>query len=87
MNVKCGKYKHFRGREYTVYGKALSPSGEEFVLYRQNYAKEAFWIRPVQMFYDKVSNNDGEIPRFQFVTKINSTELIKTLIKIAKKRA
>ena len=34
---------------------AVDKNGEKFVLYQQQYGNRAFWIRPYDMFFDKVS--------------------------------
>ena len=35
--MTTGIYSHYKGNEYTVYGKVENISGDTFVLYRQNY--------------------------------------------------
>lgn len=88
MAVTCGKYKHFKGNEYIVYGEAKSYSNEKFVLYRQNYGDQLFWIRPLKMFTDKVSHEGKDnVSRFKFIKKINSTELLNDLANILKKQS
>jgi hypothetical protein len=68
MNVKPGRYRHYKGHEYTVIGVALhSETQEELVVYRQEYGEQGLWARPRQMFLETVEINGQQVPRFQFV--------------------
>ena len=87
MSVTCGKYKHFKGNSYIVYGEVKTTDNEKYVLYKQDYEPHLFWIRPLKMFTDKVSYEGKEnIPRFKFSKKINSTELLGQLANNLKKQ-
>ena len=47
------RYRHYKGKEYTVIGVALhSETQEELVVYRQEYGDHGLWVRPKQMFPD-----------------------------------
>ena len=73
MEVKMGKYKHFKGKEYEVLGVAHhSESLEELVVYRALYdslefGKDALWARPKEMFLGTKTIDGKKIPRFEFV--------------------
>lgn len=83
MDIKCGKYKHFKGNEYIVYGIAKTSCKENFILYRQNYGEQLFWIRPVEMFTDKISyKGKGAISRFELIEENNPDNLLNELISI-----
>lgn len=85
MGVRCAVYKHFKGNEYSVYSRAITVENEQFVLYRQNYGDNNFWIRPVEMFYDEVSyNGKDNIPRFKYLSKLNAKEQMRELVGILK---
>lgn len=48
-------YKHFKGNLYRVENIAKhSETGEDYVVYRQMYGEESLWIRPLDMFLEKV---------------------------------
>lgn len=48
-------YKHFKGNLYRVEDVAKhSETGEDYVVYRQMYGEESLWIRPLDMFLEKV---------------------------------
>ena len=57
--VKIGKtYRHFKGTLYSVEGIAKhSETGENYVVYRQMYGNGTLWIRPLEMFLEKVDRN------------------------------
>jgi hypothetical protein len=65
--INPGRYRHYKGNEYTVLGVALhSETKEELVVYRQEYGDHGLWVRPKQMFLETVNVNGQEVPRFQF---------------------
>jgi hypothetical protein len=54
--VKTGRYRHFKGNEYTVLGVARhSETQEEMVVYRQEYGDRSLWVRPLAMFQEMVT--------------------------------
>jgi cupin 2 domain-containing protein len=64
--IQPGRYRHFKGNEYTVVGTARhSETLEEQVVYRQEYGDYGLWTRPKQMFLEMVQVNGEEAPRFQ----------------------
>ena len=83
--MKVGIYTHFKGNEYTVYGIAETIAGEKFVFYRENYGNCSFWIRPENMFKDRVVKNNVEVPRFKFLRKASQPDLFAELISLYKK--
>jgi len=73
MDIKLGKYKHFKGMIIEVIGIALhSETMEEMVVYIHNdpaKGKDAntMWVRPKKMFLENVNKDGKEIPRFKFM--------------------
>ncbi|MGI0141530.1 MAG: DUF1653 domain-containing protein [Candidatus Micrarchaeales archaeon] len=74
MEVRLGRYKHFKGKMYEVLGIARNSEnpGEEFVVYRALYKSEEFgdsamWIRPKAMFLEKVEKDGKIISRFKYI--------------------
>lgn len=66
--VQPGRYRHFKGNEYTVLGVALhSETQEELVVYRKEYGDHSLWVRPKQMFLETVEVDGKAIPRFRYV--------------------
>lgn len=63
-----GRYRHYKGREYTVLGIARhSESGEELILYRQEYGDRGLWVRPKLMFLESVEHGGASVPRFSYL--------------------
>ncbi len=73
MEVKLGKYKHFKGKLYEVTGFARhSETLEELVIYKALYDSDKFekgslWVRPKKMFLETVNRDGKEMPRFEFI--------------------
>lgn len=66
--IPSGRYRHYKGKEYTVIGAALhSETREEFVVYRQEYGDHGLWVRPLQMFLETVLVQGQAMPRFQYL--------------------
>ena len=63
--ITPGRYRHYKGNEYTVLGVARhSETVEEFVVYRQEYGDRGLWVRPAEMFAEIVEVNGVRMPRF-----------------------
>ena len=64
--VTPGRYRHYKGNEYTVIGTARhSETLEEQIVYRQEYGEHGLWVRPKQMFSETVTVDGRETPHFQ----------------------
>ena len=64
--VTPGRYRHYKGNEYTVIGTARhSETLEEQIVYRQEYGEHGLWVRPKEMFSESVFVDEQEMPRFQ----------------------
>ena len=66
--IKLGKYRHFKGKEYEVIGIAKhSETLEPMVIYRALYGEGGLWVRPAEM-WDEIVERDGErFPRFAYI--------------------
>jgi len=65
MTIEPGRYRHYKGREYTVLGLARhSETLEELVVYRQEYGDRGLWVRPAAMFAETVVVDGRTTPRF-----------------------
>ena len=68
QEIISGRYRHYKGHEYTVIGIARhSETMEELVIYRQEYGDNALWVRPKQMFLEKVEVDGLVVQRFQYL--------------------
>ena len=66
--VPTGRYRHYKGKEYTVIGVARhSETEEELVVYRQEYGDHGLWVRPKQMFLETVTVDGQAVSRFRYV--------------------
>lgn len=68
MEIKPGKYRHFKGNYYEVIGIAHhSETMEEMVVYRALYGGQGLWVRPAAMWTETVDRDGYHGPRFQYV--------------------
>lgn len=68
MSLKPGKYRHFKGGEYLVYGVATHSETEEpMVVYSPLYGERGLWVRPLAMFTEIVECEGRSVSRFVFV--------------------
>jgi hypothetical protein len=66
--ITPGRYRHYKGKEYTVLGVARhSETLEELVVYRQEYGDRGLWVRPAAMFAETVEVEGRIVPRFAFL--------------------
>ena len=69
MNLRNGRYRHYKGREYIVMGVARhSETDEALVVYRPDYGERGLWVRPLEMFFETVAVNGAEMPRFEYLS-------------------
>lgn len=65
MEIKPGRYRHFKGNEYEVIGTAKhSETLEEMVVYRALYGEGGLWVRPASMWNETVIRDGVEYRRF-----------------------
>ena len=68
MELKKGKYRHFKGNEYELVDIALhSETMEPMVVYRALYGEKGLWVRPASMWTEKVERDGYCGPRFQYI--------------------
>ncbi len=68
MEIKLGKYRHFKGGEYEVIGFARhSETGEEMVVYKALYGGGELWVRPKAMWGETVEREGKTYQRFTFI--------------------
>lgn len=68
MDLKPGKYRHFKGKEYELIAIAThSETLEPMVIYRALYGEGGLWVRPAAMWTEIVCRDDYQSPRFQYI--------------------
>ena len=65
MELKPGKYRHFKGNEYELlYVAKHSETLELMVVYRALYGEYGLWVRPAAMWNEIVDKPEYHGPRF-----------------------
>lgn len=66
LSMPMGRYRHYKGNEYTVIGTARhSETLEELVIYRQEYGDHGLCVRSKHMFSETVKVDGMDVTRFQ----------------------
>ncbi|MDD3302521.1 MAG: DUF1653 domain-containing protein [Candidatus Gracilibacteria bacterium] len=71
--MKLGLYRHQKGNLYEVIGFAKhSETLEDLVVYKalydhKDYGKNALWVRPKEMFFEKIEKDGKKVPRFEYI--------------------
>lgn len=65
MDIRPGRCRHFKGREYQVPGIARHwETGKNTVVCRVLYGEGGLWVRPASMFSEQVERDGYCGPRF-----------------------
>ena len=68
MEIKQGRYRHFKGMEYEVIALAKhSETQEALVVYRALYGDGQVWVRPASMWNETVERDGKTYKRFDFI--------------------
>ncbi len=68
MDIKLGKYRHFKGNEYEVVAIAKhSETLEEMVVYKDLKNDGKVWVRPALMWNETVERDGKVFKRFEFI--------------------
>ena len=79
--TRPGVYRHYKGKEYSVYGEAILSGSEVLndptyvVVYRPRYGARQLTYRPKTEFFETIQAPDGPKPRFVFVREFDEPEL------------
>ena len=69
MGVDPGLYRHYKGGEYRVIGVARHSETEQMlVVYQPLYGEQRLWVRPLEMFVETVTVEQGVVPRFERIS-------------------
>ncbi|MBM3198464.1 MAG: DUF1653 domain-containing protein [Chlamydiae bacterium] len=64
-------YEHYKGMRYKVLGVARhSETLEELIVYQALYGECDLWVRPLDMFLEKVTIDGIIQPRFKFIQSL-----------------
>ncbi|MBQ7800786.1 MAG: DUF1653 domain-containing protein [Oscillospiraceae bacterium] len=68
MELRPGRYRHFKGNEYELIALAThSETMEPMVVYRALYGEGGLWVRPLAMWTETVDRDGYHGPRFRYV--------------------
>jgi hypothetical protein len=68
QEIRPGKYRHFKGKEYEVLFTARhSETEEEMVVYRALYGERGVWVRPASMWNETVERDGKTHRRFTYI--------------------
>ena len=66
--IRPGRYRHFKGREYEVlFTASHSETLEPMVVYRPLYEDRGMWVRPVSMWDEVVTRDGVSVKRFTYI--------------------
>ena len=66
--IRPGRYRHFKGKEYRLlYTARHSETLEEMAVYQALYGEKSLWVRPAAMWGEHVERDGYSGPRFVFV--------------------
>ena len=68
MELRPGRYRHFKGKDYELLGTAVhSETGEPMAVYRALYGDRGLWVRPAAMWNERVERDGYSGPRFVLI--------------------
>ncbi|MEA2073267.1 MAG: DUF1653 domain-containing protein [Campylobacterota bacterium] len=68
--MQTGVYEHYKGNRYSVIDTVRHSESEELlVLYRPMYGEQNLWVRPFDMFFEKVTVDGSLVERFKYIGK------------------
>lgn len=75
-NITAGKYRHYKGLCYQVFGVARHSETEEWLVsYRCLYGDFSHWVRPFDMFVGSLIVDGVELPRFAYEGDVAAADL------------
>lgn len=71
--VLPGRYRHYKGPEYEVFGLVRHSETEEWLVhYRTLYGDFSHWVRPLEMFVGLAEIDGQSRPRFEYIGAMES---------------
>lgn len=75
--LDSGRYRHYKGKDYMVYGIAEhTETGEALVVYRPLYGARGLSVRPLSMFQEWVALEGEQVQRFRLLEAIAADKLM-----------
>lgn len=66
--IRPGRYRHFKGKEYLVlYTARHSETLEPMVVYQALYGERGIWVRPAAIWGEHVEREGYSGPRFTYL--------------------
>ena len=66
--LKPGRYRHFKGKEYRLLALAKhSETLESMVVYQALYGEKGLWVRPAAIWSETVEREGYSGPRFTYI--------------------
>ncbi|MBN2306980.1 DUF1653 domain-containing protein [Candidatus Peregrinibacteria bacterium] len=66
--IRAGIYQHYKGNLYRVIGIARHSEKEELlVVYREQGAEHDLWVRPYNLFKERINVGGQMVPRFKYL--------------------
>jgi hypothetical protein len=66
--IRAGIYRHYKGGMYKVIAIAMhTETREEMVVYRSLDDERQLWVRPLEMFRERIKVDGKPVPRFEFI--------------------
>lgn len=66
--IRPGRYRHFKGKEYRVLCLARHSETEEWmVVYQALYGEGGIWVRPAAMWNEIIERDGKSFPRFTYI--------------------
>ena len=65
--IQPGRYQHYKGNIYTVLNTVTHSETEEVLVLYKPEKSDRLWVRPLNMFLEKVTIEGTEVERFRFV--------------------
>lgn len=70
--LKPGRYRHFKGKEYELlYLARHSETEEEMVVYRALYGDRGVWVRPASMWDEEIVRDGRTVRRFTYIGEVD----------------
>ncbi len=74
MNIRLGRYRHFKGNEYEVIALGKhSETLEDMVVYKALYGDGGIWVRPASMWDESVEHQGETVKRFTYISDVSAS--------------